>query len=75
MRGFIVGTRRDLEEALAFAAEGKVKSQIRKAPLEEINSIFADLKAGKIEGRVVLDMTAPQVGNYARHEKAEALTV
>ncbi len=55
VRGSIVGTRRDLDEALAFAAEGKVKAEIRKAPLSAINTIFADLKAGRVEGRMVLD--------------------
>jgi alcohol dehydrogenase, propanol-preferring len=57
VRGSIVGTRRDLDEAIAFAAEGKVRSEIRTAPLDDINAIFADLKAGKIEGRMVLDLT------------------
>jgi len=56
VRGSIVGTRRDLDEAIAFAAEGKVRSEIRTAPLGDINAIFADLKAGKIEGRMVLDL-------------------
>jgi propanol-preferring alcohol dehydrogenase len=59
VRGSIVGTRRDLDEAIAFAAEGKVRSEIRTAPLGDINAIFADLKAGKIEGRMVLDLTQP----------------
>jgi propanol-preferring alcohol dehydrogenase len=57
VRGSIVGTRRDLDEAIAFAAAGKVHSDVRKAPLEEINTIFANLKAGKIEGRMVLNLT------------------
>jgi propanol-preferring alcohol dehydrogenase len=55
VRGSIVGTRRDLDEAIAFAAEGKVKAEITKAPLAEINAIFDRMKAGKIDGRVVLD--------------------
>ena len=59
VRGSIVGTRRDLDEAIAFAAEGKVRSEIRTAPFGDINAIFADLKAGKIEGRMVLDLTQP----------------
>ena len=59
VRGSIVGTRRDLDEAIAFAAEGKVRSEIRTAPLGDINAILADLKAGKIEGRMVLDLTQP----------------
>ncbi|MBS9477772.1 alcohol dehydrogenase AdhP [Ancylobacter radicis] len=55
VRGSIVGTRRDLAESIAFANEGKVKAEIHKAPLESINDIFDDLKAGKVEGRMVLD--------------------
>lgn len=54
LRGSIVGTRGDLAEAIAFAAEGKVKAHIHKRPLEEINSIFADLKAGQVDGRIVI---------------------
>jgi alcohol dehydrogenase, propanol-preferring len=58
VRGSIVGTRRDLDEAIAFATEGKVKADITRAKLGNINDIFARLKAGKVEGRVVLDFTA-----------------
>jgi alcohol dehydrogenase, propanol-preferring len=54
LRGSIVGTRKDLAEAIEFAAEGKVKAQIHQRPLEEINSVFADLKAGKVDGRIVV---------------------
>ena len=56
VRGSIVGTRRDLDEAIAFAAEGKVRSEITKAPLADINAIFDRMKMGKIDGRMVLDM-------------------
>lgn len=56
MRGSIVGTRRDLAEAIAFAAEGKVRPHIHKAKLSDINQIFADLKAGAVDGRIVMDM-------------------
>ena len=59
VRGSIVGTRRDLDEAIMFAAEGKVRAEIKKAPLDSINTIFADLKAGKVEGRMVLDFSQP----------------
>ena len=59
LRGSIVGTRRDLDEAIAFATEGKVKADITKAPLSDINEIFARLKAGKVEGRMVLDLSIP----------------
>jgi alcohol dehydrogenase, propanol-preferring len=55
VRGSIVGTRRDLDEAIAFAADGKVHAEITKAPLEKINDIFDRMKSGKIDGRMVLD--------------------
>ena len=55
MRGSIVDTRRDLDEAIAFAADGKVKSEVTKVPLAEINTVFDRMKAGKIDGRMVLD--------------------
>ena len=54
IRGSIVGTRLDLEEALTFAAEGKVKATIEMQPLESINDVFARLKSGKVNGRIVL---------------------
>jgi alcohol dehydrogenase, propanol-preferring len=54
IRGSIVGTRLDLEEALAFAAAGKVKATIETLPLDSVNDVFDGLKAGKINGRVVL---------------------
>jgi len=55
VRGSIVGTRRDLDEAIAFAADGKVKAEVTKVPLAEINDVFDRMKAGKIDGRMVLD--------------------
>ncbi|MDA9533475.1 MULTISPECIES: alcohol dehydrogenase AdhP [unclassified Bradyrhizobium] len=57
VRGSIVGTRRDLDEAIAFAADGKVKAEVAKVPLAEINHVFDRMKAGKIEGRMVLDFS------------------
>lgn len=56
LRGSIVGTRKDLAEALAFAADGKVKATIEPQPLESINDIFSRLRRGKVNGRVVLDI-------------------
>ncbi|MFP3490398.1 zinc-dependent alcohol dehydrogenase, partial [Staphylococcus sp. SIMBA_130] len=47
-------TRKDLMEALQFAAEGKVKTIIETRPVEEINQIFEELENGNINGRVVL---------------------
>ena len=54
VRGSIVGTRRDLDEAVAFAVDGKVKAEVTKVPLAQINEVFDRMKAGKIDGRMVL---------------------
>lgn len=56
VRGSIVGTRKDLQEALDFAGRHKVAANIAVEPLENINDIFARMHAGKIEGRIVVDM-------------------
>ena len=55
VRGSIVGTRLDLQEALNFAAEGKVKATVQTAALEDINDIFTRMHHGDIQGRIVLD--------------------
>ena len=54
LRGSIVGTRKDLAEAIEFAVEGKVKAHIHQRPLDDINRIFAELKAGTVDGRIVV---------------------
>lgn len=54
--GSNVGTRLDLNEAVAFALNGLVKAKIQKAPLTQINKIFNDMRKGKIVGRMVLDI-------------------
>jgi propanol-preferring alcohol dehydrogenase len=54
LRGSIVGARKDLAEAIEFASEGKVKAHIHQRSLEDINGVFADLKAGKVDGRIVV---------------------
>jgi alcohol dehydrogenase, propanol-preferring len=64
LRGSIVGTRLDLAEALAFAAEGKVKATIEDQPLESINDILDRLKTGNVNGRVVLDTAAHAARNH-----------
>jgi propanol-preferring alcohol dehydrogenase len=52
--GSIIGTRTDMNEALELAVDAKVQTTIEKQPLENINDVFARLKAGKVVGRVVL---------------------
>ncbi|MDV7211990.1 alcohol dehydrogenase AdhP [Azotobacter beijerinckii] len=55
VRGSIVGTRLDLQEALDFAGQGKVRATVASEPLENINDIFTRMHEGRIEGRIVLD--------------------
>ena len=58
IRGSIVGTRNDLQEAIDFAADGQVQAHVESTePLENINPIFDRMRNGTINGRVVLDMT------------------
>lgn len=59
VRGSIVGTRKDMQEAIAFAAEGKVKATVHAARLEDINNIFDRMRKGEIEGRMVLQIAEP----------------
>ena len=56
IRGSIVGTRNDLLESLQFAAEGKVASHYSEDKLDNINAIFDKMRAGDIDGRIVMTM-------------------
>jgi alcohol dehydrogenase, propanol-preferring len=55
IRGSFVGTRRDMAEALAFAAAGRVVAGIELQPLSAINQVMDRLAAGQVPSRVVLD--------------------
>lgn len=54
VRGSIVGTRQDLEEALDFAGQGSVAAHFTWDTIENINAIFDQMEAGRIDGRIVL---------------------
>ncbi|WP_255768143.1 alcohol dehydrogenase AdhP [Pseudarthrobacter sulfonivorans] len=54
VRGSIVGTRQDLEEALDFYAQGKIRPTVSVRELGEINAVLDEMKHAKIDGRVVL---------------------
>lgn len=58
VRGSIVGSRLDLQESLKFAEMGKVKATVATDRLENINAVFERMRAGTIEGRIVLDLAA-----------------
>jgi len=49
-----VGTREDMRELLALAADRKVRCQVATRPLSQANEVFAELRAGKVAGRIVL---------------------
>jgi alcohol dehydrogenase, propanol-preferring len=57
VRGSIVGTRKDLQEALAFAGEGKVRTVYSVDTLDNVNQVLERLRNSQIEGRVVLRLT------------------
>ena len=49
-----VGTREDVREVLAMAAEGKVRCQASTRPLAEANEVMKELREGRVAGRMVL---------------------
>lgn len=55
--GSLVGTRKDLEEAFQFGAEGLVVPVVQKRPIEDAVAIFDEMEKGQIQGRMVLDFT------------------
>ena len=53
VRDSIAGTRKDMEDALAFG-EGKAHTTFTEDRLDSINAVFARMRRGDIEGRVVM---------------------
>ena len=56
--GTVVGTRKDLQEALQLAKLHQIVCRVEKRKLEDINLIFDDMINYKISGRVVIDFSA-----------------
>jgi len=54
VRGSIVGTRQDMEEALEFYARGQIHPTVSTRSLGEINDVLDEMRHGKIDGRVVI---------------------
>lgn len=52
--GSLLGNRTMMREVLEIAAAGKVRVEAEARPLEEAASALADLKDGKVAGRLVL---------------------
>ena len=56
LKGSIVGTRQDLAEVLDFCALKGISVGVQERPLEQVNEAMAELKAGKVVGRIVLSV-------------------
>ncbi len=54
IRGSIVGTRQDMEEAIDFYARGLIHPTVSTRSLGEINEVLDEMRGGKIDGRVVI---------------------
>jgi len=56
IRGSLVGTREDLQEALSISADMAIRSHIQTQPLQSVNDAMDRLRRGEVEGRIVLTM-------------------
>ncbi len=56
IRGSIVGTRQDLQEAIDLYAAGKIHPTVSVEDLDEAANVLARLEKGQVEGRVVLSV-------------------
>jgi propanol-preferring alcohol dehydrogenase len=63
IRGSIVGTRLDLSEALNLAAHGEIKCMITKRPFEEIENVLSDLRNGRVEGCLAIEIAKANENN------------
>lgn len=55
--GSVVGSRKEAIETLEMAARGIVKTHFRVEPMEKLTQVFEEMHAGKLQGRVVLDLS------------------
>ena len=53
--GSIVGTRTDLREVFELHAAGKTRVISEVRPLDEVNEAIADVEAGRVAARIVLE--------------------
>lgn len=55
--GSAVGNRADAIETLNFAARGIIKAHYQTEKMDALTSIFQEMEQGKVQGRVVLDLS------------------
>ena len=53
--GSIVGTRKDLREVFELHAAGKTRVIRETRPLDQVNEAIADVEAGRVAARIVLE--------------------
>lgn len=56
--GSVVGTKKDVEEALDFTARGLVHPILTKGDLKDLNQYCEDMIAGRLAGRAVVKVAA-----------------
>ncbi|CAE6526405.1 unnamed protein product [Rhizoctonia solani] len=56
IKGMVTGNRDIMRQALDIAARGRVNTICRIEPLAKLPEVFEELQAGKLAGRVVLDL-------------------
>ncbi|GAP84370.2 putative alcohol dehydrogenase II [Rosellinia necatrix] len=54
-----VGNRREAVETLDMAVRGVVRFPVRSVPMSGLGAVFDDMGAGRVVGRVVVDMSLP----------------
>lgn len=54
--GSNVGSLKDATEMLELAAKGVVSTHYRLCKMEDLTSVFEEMKEGRIQGRVVMDL-------------------
>lgn len=55
--GSAVGTREEAIQVLDFVKRGLVKSHVRVEKMDALTSVFKEMEAGSLQGRVVLDLS------------------
>ena len=55
--GSAVGTRMDAINVLEMAGRGVIKSHFRVEKMDKLQDVFEEMEAGKLMGRVVLDLS------------------
>ncbi|RMZ71066.1 alcohol dehydrogenase II [Pyrenophora seminiperda CCB06] len=55
--GSVVGSRKEAIETMDFAARGIIKTHLRVEKMDKLTDIFKEMNEGKLQGRVVLDLS------------------